>query len=249
MPVISVVTPVHAASVPYLHETYASLAAQQLPAGWEWQWIVQEDGQDGVIGGTLPADDRISQGSGRRGGPGPTRTLALSRARGELVKALDADDLLLPDALARDITALADPRFGWTTCSVLDLFPDGSTARFADDPPEGVLERGSVLRYWIEHEFGLPVVPGTLCIRRALLLALGGWMALPASEDTGLVLAANAVADGYFLATPGMYYRKWPGQVTQHAAHHDPIERAARTSVIRARAEALLAYPPGRAGT
>ncbi|GAB3496588.1 glycosyltransferase family 2 protein [Amycolatopsis cihanbeyliensis] len=243
MPLISIVTPVHAASVRYLGEAYESLVTQVLPAGWEWQWVVQEDGQDGVIGGTLPTDDRISAGSGRKGGPGLARTMALSRVGGELVKALDADDLLLPGALARDITVLSDRRLAWTTCGVLDLFPDGSTAGFAGDPPEGPLARGSVLRYWVDNEFALPVVPGTLCVRRDLLLALGGWMALPASEDTGLVLAANAVADGYFIGTPGMHYRKWPGQVTRHPAHHDPVERAARMSVVRARAEALLARP------
>ncbi len=39
-------------------------------------------------------------------------------------------------------------------------------------------------------------------------------MALPASEDTGLLLALNAVSTGYFIPDAGLLYRKWPGQST-----------------------------------
>ncbi len=61
-----------------------------------------------------------------------------------------------------------------------------------------------------------------LCVRRDLLFALGGWMTLPASGDTGLLMALNVVAAGYFIAETGLLYRKWPGQVTSQPAHVDP---------------------------
>jgi len=112
---------------------------------------------------------------------------------------------------------------------------------FDGDPEQGRLERGAILRSWRENGYLSSVHPATLCIRRDLLLRLGGWMALPASEDTGLVLAANAVSAGYFLATCGLYYRKWDGQVTSSPEHHDDTERTARMRLIEARAEALLA--------
>jgi hypothetical protein len=165
--------------------------------------------------------------------------MALSRVEGELVTVLDADDLLAPGALQRDITALANEALGWTTSLVLDLLPDGSTVGFAGDPNEGVLPRGTALDYWKSHSFRASVHPATLCIRANLLFALGGWMALPASEDTGLLLAADAVSPGYFTSETGLYYRKWPGQVTQLAAHADASEQAARFRIIQARAEAL----------
>ncbi len=240
MPVLSVITPVHPPSLPYLTEAYASLAAQELPAGWTWEWLVQEDGETGLLDDVLPADERVLPGSGRRGGPGVTRMMALSRSRGEVIKALDADDLLAAGALARDIAALGDPSIGWTTCRVLDLLPDGTTVGFDSDPEEGPIERGAILRHWQRHDHVSSVVAGTLCVRRELLLELGGWMALPASEDTGLILAANAVSDGYFLATCGMYYRKWAGQVTRSAAHDDDAERLARMKLIGERAEVML---------
>ncbi|AXB48450.1 glycosyltransferase [Amycolatopsis albispora] len=238
---VSVITPVHPPSLAHLDETYRSLAAQELPAGWSWEWLVQADGDGDLLTGRLPDDPRVRPGHNRKGGPGVTRTMAAGRARGELVKNLDADDLLLPGALAREITALADESLGWTTCKALDLLPDGSHAAFDDDPAEGVLAPGSVLRHWRTHNHRPPVHGTTLCLRRDLLLMLGGWSPLPASEDTGLLLAANAVAPGYFIATPGLLYRKWPGQVTQSPAHTDPDEQRIRMHLIGSRAEALLA--------
>lgn len=99
-----------------------------------------------------------------------------------------------------------------------------------------------VLHHWLAHDHRAQVHPATLCMRRPLLLMLGGWMALPASEDTGLLLALNAVSTGYFIPDAGLLYRKWPGQSTAAAAHVDPAERVARMTIIESRAEALLAY-------
>lgn len=236
---VSVITPVHKPSVAYLPEAYASLTGQKMPDGWDWQWLVQEDGQDGILTG-LFADDRVSLGAGRSGGPGVTRTLALARAEGDLIKVLDADDQLTPGALARDIAALEEqPRIGWTTSRVLDLLPDGSTVGFPADPPPGLIHRGDVLTFWKANDYRASVHPATLCIRRDLLLALGGWMALPASEDTGLLIAASVVTDGWFIPDPGLLYRKWPGQVTSQATHREPVEHSARMRLIEQRARVL----------
>lgn len=244
---ISVVTAVHAPGAHFLPEAYRSLAEQRLPAGWQWEWVVQEDGRSGEVRPHLPDDPRISFGQGRTGRAGVARTLALSRARGAYVKVLDADDLLTPGALARDLAALdGHPELGWAACRALDLLPDGSRAGFDTDPPAGVIERGTVLAHWKARAHRAPVHPATLFVRRELLLALGGWMALPASEDTGLLLALDAVSRGWFTAETGLLYRKWPGQVTGHAAHSDPAERTARLAVAEARARALAGLPGWR---
>lgn len=243
MRTVSVVTPVHAPGAQYLKDAYAALCAQDLPDGWCWEWIVQEDGDDAgsTVTDLLPADARISYSAGRRGGPGIARTMAMARAGGELVKVLDADDELPPGTLWRDIEVLSrNGRIDWTTSRVLDLLPDGSTVGFDFDPPEGPIEIGAVFNHWKTHDHRAQVHPATLCIRRQLLLMLGGWMALPASEDTGLLLSLNAVSTGYFIATPGLRYRKWDGQATADVAHTNPAERAARMAVIEARARALM---------
>lgn len=238
--IISVVTAVHAPAAKFLSDAYQSLLRQQLPEGWEWQWVVQEDGQTGQIEPHLPDDPRLSFGQGRHGRAGMARTLALSRVKGEFVKVLDADDQLAEGALTHDITVLTEnPEVGWTTSRVLDLLPDGSTFGFEDDPPAGPMRRGAVFDFWKAHDQRAPVHPATLCVRRDLLLSVGGWMALPASEDTGLLLAVDAVSQGWFSEDVGLLYRKWPGQVTADSSHTEKTEWNARMAVVEARARAL----------
>lgn len=237
---IVIVTAVHAPSARFLADAYRSICEQELPAGWEWHWLIQEDGTTDQVAPHVPDDDRITFKQGRPGGPGVARTIALAHADGAYVKVLDADDQLAPGALARDLAALeADRTIGWATSRALDLLPDGSTAGFPGDPEPGPVERREVLDYWASHDYRAQVHPATLFVRRDLLVALGGWMALPASEDTGLLLALNSTSRGWFSSEVGLLYRKWEGQATGQAAHVDPAERAARMAVVEARARAL----------
>ncbi|KUL46805.1 glycosyltransferase [Streptomyces regalis] len=247
---VIIVTAVHGPSAAFLPDAHKSLREQELPAGWEWHWVIQQDGKTDEVRPYLPDDARVTFSQGRPGGPGVARTIALAHAEGEYVKILDADDQLTPGVLARDLAVLeADRTLGWTTSRVLDLLPDGTTAGFPGDPEDGPVERGAVLDFWKANDFRAPVHPATLCMRRDLLLALGGWMALPASEDTGLLLALNSVSRGWFSAEVGLLYRKWEGQATGQSAHLDPAERAARMAVAEARARALGSlgwrYPSG----
>ncbi len=128
---------------------------------------------------------------------------------------------------------------GGTTSRVLDLLPDSSTVGFEADPPEGPIEPGAVLRHWRSHNYRAQVHP--VCMRRDLVYALGGWMALPTSGDTGLLLAANAISTGYFISEVGLVYRKRSGQMTSQASHTDEVEWPARMAIIEARAQALAA--------
>jgi glycosyltransferase involved in cell wall biosynthesis len=249
---VSVLTPVYPPTAEHLGAAYESLLKQSadMPSGWDWEWIIQEDGESGSVASMLPDDKRISHGTGRHGGAGIARNLGLARAQGSLIKVLDADDMLLPGALKRDIQVLeTHPDVAWTTSRVLDLLPDGSTIGFEFDPPEGRLQGTSVLDHWRTHNYRASVHPATLCIRRSILLALGGWMGLPASEDTGLLISASVISDGYFIAEAGLLYRKWAGQSTAQDAHTSPQEHQARMSLISARADALLAVGTARLGT
>ncbi|WP_034093523.1 glycosyltransferase [Streptacidiphilus albus] len=238
---IIIITAVHPPSAQFLPDAYKSICDQELPEGWEWRWVIQEDGFSDDVAPHVPDDERISFQQGRPGGPGVARTMALARAAdAEIIKVLDADDVLPAGALARDLAALtADPSIGWATSRVLDLLPDGSTQGFDGDPAPGPIERGTVMEFWKANSFRASVHPATLCIRYDLLLALGGWMALPASEDTGLLLALNTVSRGWFNGEVGLHYRKWPGQATAQPTHTAAIERDARMAIVEARARAL----------
>ncbi|MBR7834674.1 glycosyltransferase [Actinospica durhamensis] len=242
MSLLSVVTAVYEPEPEYLLAAYESLDSQHLPAGWEWEWLVQEDGRTGAAASILPADERIKLGYGRHNGVAITRNLALAASGGSLVKNLDQDDILSPGVLARDIAVLGEdglPEVHWTVSRALDLLPDGSTAAVAGDPPDGRLPRGFVPDRWRAAAYRLPVHPATMCLRRNLITALGGWMAVPGSDDTGLLIAAGTLTVGYFHAEPGLLYRKWPGQESGQARHTEPVEWNARMSLIDERARAL----------
>jgi hypothetical protein len=241
--VLSVVTPVYRPQPEHLRAAYAALAEQHLPAGWTWEWLVQEDGRTGVARKILPDDDpRIRFGEGRHGGAALTRNLALARSRGELIRNLDEDDVLTPGALTRDVEILAGlPDVGWTTSRALDLLPDRSTVEVDQGPPPGLLAPGAVAALWRGRGYRLPVHPTTICIRRSLAIALGGWMGVPGSEDTGLLVAASTVRAGFFRGEVGVLYRKWPGQQTAGASHDDSEEWRLRMSIIDERAAALTA--------
>ncbi|MBN6038991.1 glycosyltransferase [Amycolatopsis sp. 195334CR] len=233
MPIISVITAVYRGGHRYLREAYDSLVKQALPDGWEWQWCLQEDGDSGEPLAELPPDSRISYGTGLPARTAVARTMALARARGSLVRTFDADDLLLPDALRRDITALRD--FAWCTSACVDLLPDGTTEPGPYDPPDGPVTPG---RFFEEHrENRLSVQAVTFAAHTGLVRALGGWPALTGAETDGLLLAAEAVSNGRFIAEPSLLYRKHSAQTTASARYwHDPEPRAA---AVRQRAAAL----------
>lgn len=189
---VIVVTAVHAPSARFLPEAHTSLCAQELPEGWEWHWVIQEDGRTDAVAPYVPDDARITFRQGRPGGPGVARTIALAHAEGTYVKILDADDQLTPGALARDLAALeADRTLGWATSRALDRLPDGSTVGFPGDPATGPIERGAVLDFWRANGFRAQVHPATLFVRRDLLLALGGWMALLGVRGHGAAAGAE----------------------------------------------------------
>lgn len=238
---ISVVTPVHHGRLDYLTAAYESLAHQEMPTDWEWEWLVQhDDPQPLELPKAAQNDPRVRAGAARHGGPGVARTVALQRARGEYVRNLDADDVLPSTALADAIEILTQhPEIGWTTCRVLDLMPDGTLKEFPGDPADGPIPIGSVAEYWRAHDWRLHVHPTTITIRRELLLAIGGWMALPISEDTGMMLTANAFAAGWFIHRVGLYYRQHPDQITK--ADPNASDRAERMAMIDQRLRAIAA--------
>jgi glycosyltransferase involved in cell wall biosynthesis len=233
---ISVITPVFDGGHRHLGDAYESLAAQELPPGWTWEWHVQEDGSSGVPKNFLPSNDpRVSFGTGLAGGAGVARTMALTRASGAAVRSLDADDLLLPGALARDIDCL--DRVAWCVSAGLDLLPDGKTVPGPYDPPTGPLP--SDLFYSEQSVNRLSVLATNFAAHTDLIWALGGWTALTGAETIGLLLAAEAVTSGEFIAEPSMLYRKHSTQTTASERYWDQDESDTRLTFVMERAKSL----------
>lgn len=210
MPLLSVITPVHAAGAGLLAETAASVHAVELPPGWTVQWVVQEDG------GTPSLRRAVLDLGGDYGhnhaqaGVSITRNLALARARGQLVFPLDADDQLLPAGLAAMIGVLEDdapPELGWVAGGHVD--GQGVPDRHWKPDRARVWRRGELLA---RDTPDLGFHPNNLLVRTSLLWRVGGWPALPGMEDEMLVLQLNGVSDGASIAVPSVHYRRHPGQ-------------------------------------
>lgn len=119
MPRVSVIIPAHDAAA-YLPETLASVAAQTYS---DWEVVAVDDGSTDDTGEILQtAGPRVrALHSPDAQGPAAARNRALGAAGGELVVFLDADDLLLPRYLERQVEVAeaarrAGRRLGLVTC-------------------------------------------------------------------------------------------------------------------------------------
>jgi hypothetical protein len=56
----------------------------------------------------------------------------------------------------------------------------------------------SAFEYWLPIDSAGFIHPATLCLRMTILLALGGWPAIPATEGGGLLMSFDAVSEGWF---------------------------------------------------
>jgi glycosyltransferase involved in cell wall biosynthesis len=222
MPKISVLTPVHASARPYLADTARSLLDQELPTGWEFEWIVQADGLDGNrLRPDFPDDPRIQfEADGAALGPAMTRNLGLARATGEFVQPLDADDLLLPGALATLAAAIdAHPQIHWAFGQAADLMPDGSRVTFDPwIPPAGLMPAGRLSSWVASHNGQSPIPCAGVAYRTTTLRAVGGWAALPVGEDVALLVTVSALTDGWQDSATTWLYRQHPDQISRHPA-------------------------------
>jgi len=104
MPLVSIITPIYNAA-PWLRETLDSVRAQTLT---DWEQIMVDDGSsdDSVAIAEAAAlqDPRFRLiRTLRNMGPSAARNLAIEAARGRFIAFLDADDLWLPEKLARSV--------------------------------------------------------------------------------------------------------------------------------------------------
>lgn len=219
MPLLSVITAAHAGRTDLLIEAGESLATQQLPPGWEVEWLLQEDGTDGVLHDVSDRWDFARYDSvDTQLGIAVTRNLALTRARGALVHSLDSDDLLLPHALATAIGAFDEhPQIHWVSGQADDLLQDGTRAPYPPLIGPGLIEPGVVDRHMAEHHLPPIACPG-LTMRTSTVRVLGGWSANPRWEDSMLFAGLSALTPGWVTDTVTWLYRQHDGQTTRGPA-------------------------------
>ncbi len=215
MPLVSIVTPTQAHNATHIGALWRSLAAQVLAPGWEWEWLVQEDGPRPAVRELLPADPRIHYDAlGVQIGGAATRNTAVARARGDLIAGMDHDDYYEPDGLAALVEPLAeDASVAWSCARMRWQNPDGGTWVKPDVYPAGRVEPGTIAETFIQsNDFPFPA--SITVYRRPHLVAHGGWPAVARSTDAVLLAAFSTRWAGVWVDRIAATYRRWSAQHT-----------------------------------
>lgn len=180
-PTISVIIPSYN-SATFLRETLHSVLAQVPPPH---EVLVQDGGsRDGTVD-ILRSVDRVTWVSEPDQGQSDALNKALARASGDIVLWLNADDLILPGALAAASTAFAQDRdlaFAYGDFDIIDQ---------AGAPMRSY--RSSPYSWGRVYARGCYIFSGSLFVRRRTLLEIGGYdTSLTACMDLDLLLRLDA---------------------------------------------------------
>lgn len=189
MPAISILMPARDAAAT-LEEALGSLAAQ---TEGDWELIVVDDGSRDATPSILAAwagrDGRlrvIRHAEGR--GIVAALGTALEAARGEIVARMDADDIALPERLARQRAALlADDRLAVVGCRVR-YFPEEAVGQGARRYEAWLNDLVTPEEHARDLFIECPLAHPTFMMRRAALDAVGGYRGCGWPEDYDLLL-------------------------------------------------------------
>jgi glycosyltransferase involved in cell wall biosynthesis len=215
VPLVSVLTPTQARNADHIGAVWDSLVDQVLPPGWEWEWLVQEDGPAPGVRELLPDDPRIRYDALRvQLGGAATRNVALARASGDLVAGMDHDDWYEPGGLAALVRPLVDDQaVAWSCGRIRWANPDGSSWVKPDVFPAGRVEPAAIAETFVRtDDFPFPAAIATY--RRTHLVAHGGWPAVARSTDAVMLAAFSTGWPGIWVDRVVATYRRWPAQHT-----------------------------------
>ncbi len=215
---LSILTPVlvNEGTRELLPKTIASVEQQSLPAGWNLEWIIMEDGKDPVLEGYSWPDNVRYRKIEKQVGEPSARTLALSMAAGEIVLAFDADDTLPPESLKKICTAFDEnPVAKWVAGQ--ESTPRHLTPWINRTDPEdfvaaGICQPETIYPFW--KRTGQFPVTFQCSYKTDTLWEYGGYPAMPYSGDINLLFAVSSIEPGVVLHDTVLNYRRWPGQMT-----------------------------------
>jgi glycosyltransferase involved in cell wall biosynthesis len=134
---VSIITPVYNAA-PWLGEMLASVRAQTLT---DWEQILVDDGSSdnsvSIAEAAAQQDARFRLiRTPRNMGPSSARNLAIEAARGRFIAFLDADDLWLPEKLARSVAWITSRGYSFIYHDYRHMSHDGLRVGALIEAPE-----------------------------------------------------------------------------------------------------------------
>ncbi len=187
-PLVSVITIFHAPPVGFFQKAIASVLVQTES---RWELLLVDDGSTAAgvaVARRAAADhpDRIRvlmHPGGANRGMSASRNLGLAAARGRYVAFLDADDLFLPEKLARQLTVLEahpevamvfGPSLHWWSWTGRPEDAQRDHPRRLGAPPGTVVPPPELVCAYLGRRADTPATCAVL-IRRAAIAAVGGF--------------------------------------------------------------------------
>ncbi len=232
---VSVIIPAHNAEK-FILDTLLSVAAQTHSS---FELIVVDDGSKDATSEIVRCfqDQRIRLFRTKGIGAAAARNVGLAEAHGEFIQFLDADDLLSPDKLALQLSALRQNNELLASCAWLPF-----TDRIDDalEFSEPVWTTEDPIAWQQQSMCGLGMMQtGCWLTHKSLIEKAGPWNESLTLHDDGEFFTRVMLAAGrqVFVADCRVYYRRVPGSLSRQRGAK-AIESA--FEVCRLRTELLL---------
>jgi len=206
-PAVSVVMAVYNGE-PWLGEALASILGQSLI---DLEFIVVDDGSTDGTPKRLATigDTRLSVLRQSRGGQTAALNRGLRAARAPLIARIDADDVALPERLARQAAFLAaHPDVGLLGTAAREIEPSGAVVRTLAAPGDDRALRRELMR-------ANPFIHSSVMFRRAVVDAVGAYdESFAVAQDYDLWLRMSRVTRLANLGEPLVLRRLAPGRLS-----------------------------------
>lgn len=235
---VAVIIPAYNAA-PYLAATIESVLAQTAPAA---QVIVVDDGsKDATAEIAGKYGDAVWCIRQENAGVSEARNHGASQASGDWMLFLDADDLLVPDALARLTTRSAEGDFGVVYGqSVYFTEATGERRLHGKGNAEGVVPAASVANFWKS----VAATPGAAIIRRDIFERVGGFRReFNTTADRDFWLRAGMLAPFGFVESPVIDKREHDSNMSGDKSRARRQAAEVQFSFLAWCAEKGLAFP------